>query len=332
MYPLRFEPIFRRYLWGGRRLADLLHKPIGDESCAESWEIVDHNLDQSVVKYGDLAGRTLHWLIEQYGRELLGDSVFQEISEPTLPVQLQKRFPLLLKFLDAKNRLSVQVHPSDKLAATLDPPDLGKTEAWYVLHANPGSRIYAGLKTGVTREIFIKAIAENRTEDTLHSFQPHAGDCVLIRAGTVHAIGEGCLIAEIQQASDTTFRIFDWNRFGPDGRPRDLHIEQGIKATDFQCGPVFPLSPLPTEFPEANTIVSCDLFTMRGWELSHPVEIGGDGRFHILAVTQGAVDLSNDPSGQPLPIGSTALIPAALDPVTISPKEPVHLLDIFVSG
>jgi mannose-6-phosphate isomerase len=319
-------------LWGGRRLAEILHKPIGDESCAESWEIVDHNLDQSVIKYGDLAGTTLHWLIEQFGSELLGETVFQRISVPELPVQLQRRFPLLLKFLDAQDRLSVQVHPNDRLAATLDPPDLGKTEAWYVLHAHPSSRIYAGLKNGVTREMFIKAVQENRTEDMLHSFQPHAGDCVLIQAGTVHAIGEGCLIAEIQQASDTTFRIFDWNRLGPDGQSRQLHIEQGINATDFRCGPASPLSPMTTEFREANTIVSCDQFTMRGWEFSHPVKIGGDGKFHILAVIRGEVDLSNDPSDQPLSIGGTALIPAALDAITISPRQPAHLLDIFVPG
>jgi len=220
MYPLRFAPLFRRYIWGGRRLAEVLDKHIGDQSAAESWEIVDHQDDQSIVRFGDLAGKSLRDLIAEHGVDLVGDDLMEKISSHNLPDHLQNRFPLLLKFLDANRNLSVQVHPDDRLGATLSPPDLGKTEAWYVMHADPGSKIYAGLKQDVTAESFRAAIESGQTESTLHSFEPQQGDCVFIQAGTQHAIGAGLLIAEIQQASNATFRVYDWGRVGDDGQPR----------------------------------------------------------------------------------------------------------------
>ncbi len=139
----------------------------------------------------------------------------------------QSRFPLLVKFLDAALPLSVQVHPNDEQAARLNPPDLGKTEAWYILSADPGSTIYAGLRPGVDRQQLADAIGQGTCEKLLHHFQPKAGDCLFIPAGTVHALGAGLLVAEVQQSSDTTFRLYDWNRVGPDGKPRPLHVEQG---------------------------------------------------------------------------------------------------------
>ena len=163
MYPLRFEPLFRRYIWGGRRLAEVLDKPIGDQSAAESWEVVDHQDDQSIVRFGDLAGKSLRELIAEHGVDLIGGDLMKKISSDDLPSHLQNRFPLLLKFLDANRNLSVQVHPDDKFGATLSPPDLGKTEAWYVMHADPGSKIYAGLKEGVTAESFRAAIQSGQT-------------------------------------------------------------------------------------------------------------------------------------------------------------------------
>ena len=158
MYPLRFEPLFRRYIWGGRRLADVLSKPIGDQTAAESWEVVDHQDDQSIVRFGDLSGKSLRELIAGHGNDLIGSQLMEKISSDGLPDHLRNRFPLLLKFLDANRNLSVQVHPDDEFGATLSPPDLGKTEAWYVMHADPGSKIYAGLKAGVTAESFRSAV------------------------------------------------------------------------------------------------------------------------------------------------------------------------------
>ena len=183
LYPLKFRPIFREYLWGGRRLGEVLAKPIGDApKYAESWEVVDHGEDQSVVVDGPLAGRTLGELIAEHGSALVGkvDS---------------RQFPLLLKYLDCNRVLSVQVHPDDVYAQQMSPPDFGKTEAWYIVSAEPDAIIYAGLKDGVTVDDLRAACSEGRTEEVLHQLKPSAGDCVFIPAGTVHALGEGLLVS-----------------------------------------------------------------------------------------------------------------------------------------
>ena len=329
LYPLRFEPLFRRYIWGGRRLATLLDKPIGPEECAESWEIVDHNEDQSVVKFGELTGKKLGELIEQFPEQLLGRPVWQRVSSSTVPTKLKGRFPLLLKFLDANRNLSVQVHPDDAIGATLNPPDLGKTEAWYVMHTDPGAKIYAGLKSGVGEKEFRDAITNGTTEELLHCIEPDTGDCIFIRAGTMHAIGAGLLIAEIQQASNTTFRVFDWNRVDKDGNPRALHIEESLHSTDFELGPVQPSIPEPTEYQNAETLIANDKFVMRRWNVDSSFEIKDD-KMHILAVTKGSIQVENDPSAEPLSMGNTMLLPACLPSVQITPSQPSEILDIFV--
>jgi mannose-6-phosphate isomerase len=319
LYPLRFEPLLRRYLWGGRRLASVLGKtlPPGDDF-AESWEIVDHGRDQSRVASGPCQGLTLQELVATRGAELLG------ASHP------QRQFPLLFKFLDAHQALSVQVHPGDADAARRDPPDLGKTEAWFMLHADPGSRIYAGLKAGVDRPALERAIADGTAESCLHWFEPRAGDCVFIPAGTVHALGAGLVVAEIQQASDTTLRLFDWNRVGPDGRPRPLHVREGLAVIDYQRGPVGPQSPLPTDRPHVRRLVACDKFVLDRWSFSDPQPAGGDDRFHILAVVEGAVSVAGDPTDEPLVRGQTLLLPASLGPVRLTPHAPAVLLDMYL--
>ncbi len=333
MYPLRFEPLFRRYLWGGRRLADVLNKPIGDESAAESWEIVDHGPDQSVVSFGSFAGMTLQQLVDQHGDQLLGKGLMEELWSPSIPSQIRGRFPLLLKFLDANKDLSVQVHPDDTFGATLDPPDLGKTEAWYVMHADDGAKIYAGLKDGVTKESFQKAVEAGQTEAVLHSFEPQAGDCVFIPAGTMHAIGAGLLIAEIQQASDTTFRIYDWGRVDKDGKSRPLHIDQGIAATDFSRGPVNATHPIEKKDARDQVftqLVSCDNFVMNRRTFSGSIQLGGDGKCRIIAVTQGRLEIENDPGNRPLELGQTAVLPASLPATCLTAKENAELLEIPV--
>ena len=329
LYPLRFQPVFRRYIWGGNRLASVLNKPIGNESCAESWEIADHNDDQSVVAFGSLQGTTLGQLIEQHGELLLGSTVLNKINSPEVPINLKGRFPLILKFLDANKNLSVQVHPDDRLGARLDPPDLGKTEAWYVMHADPGAKIYAGLKPGVTRDQFSAAIESGTTENLLHSFEPAVGDCVFIRAGTLHAIGSGLLIAEIQQASDTTFRVFDWNRVDSDGNARQLHVEESLEATDFELGPIAPSLSHATKFENAVTIVENDKFVMRKWSISEPVEIV-DEKLHIFAVTGGQVRVDGDPCDIPITLGGTILVPACQEKIVLTPEADSEVLDIFL--
>lgn len=325
-YPLRFAPLFRDYVWGGSRLQTELAKPTGPGIWAESWEVVDHVNGQSVVASGPAAGQSLGQLVQLWQDKLVGRDVWQRVQNEAMPGQLRGRFPLLFKFLDAAQNLSVQVHPNDAAAARQSPPDLGKTEAWYILDAAPGSQIYAGLKPGVTREDFTTACRENKAVSLLHSFPAAAGQCVFIPAGTIHAIGAGLLVAEIQQASDTTYRIDDWGRMGNDGKPRPLHLQQALEVSDFVSGPVNPI--ISSAKQGISTLVSCPYFELNRIAATAPLELGGDGRFHLLAVISGTAEISGT-SGQ-LEKGSTVLLPAALGPTRIEPLAEVELLEIHI--
>ncbi len=319
LYPLRFEPIFRRYVWGGRKLGTLLNKPIGPEpDYAESWEVVDHGADQSRVMAGPLKGHTLGDLCRHYGHALFGRH--RELAQ----------FPLLFKFLDCEKTLSVQVHPNDEQAARLDPPDKGKTEAWVVLAAAPGSIIYAGLKRGFDRHALEREVVRDTCELCLHQIEPKPGDCIFLPAGTVHALGAGLVIAEIQQASDVTFRLFDWNRLGSDGRPRPLHIQQSLDVTDFERGPIHPQKPRSTERPHVSRIVECDKFVLDRWQFAEKQTIGGDDRFHLVAVLEGAAIVASDPTSEPLAAGQTMLLPAAVGACELTPQGATTLLDIYL--
>ena len=259
-------------MWGGRRLGTVLGKPIGDgDHYAESWEIVDHGADQSVVADGPLAGTTLHELVTQHGPELFGR------HHP------QPQFPLLFKFLDCQLTLSVQVHPNDAQARKLTPPDLGKTEAWVVLAAEPGSKIYAGLKPGVDRASSNASSPPARATHCLHQLEPRVGDCMFIEAGTVHALGAGLVIAEIQQASNTTFRLFDWNRLDRDGKPRPLHIEESLDTIDYAPRPRRAASPAADRSPARRAARRLRQVRARSLAAStRRRNCGGDNRCHIV--------------------------------------------------
>ncbi len=320
LYPLRLKPIFKQYLWGGRRLETLLGKQLGEgEHFAESWEVVDHGQDQSVViNGGPLRGKTLGEICATWPEALLGKYASC------------MRFPLLYKFLDAHLNLSVQVHPDDQAASRLDPPDQGKTEAWIVLAAEPGSRIYAGLKQGCSRQIFEQALAEGRILEWLHCFEPKVGDCVFLPAGTVHALGAGLLVAEIQQSSDTTFRLYDWDRLGPDGKPRPLHIAQALEVIDFQRGPIDPVRSSPADQP-GQTLIRCPYFTVDRYQLASGDKCswGGDNRFHILSVLDGQLEASHRFLERPVVCSETILLPAACTLGTHATKD-TTVLDIYI--
>src|SRR5438445_469469 len=225
--PLRFEPFLRPMVWGGRRLGEILGKPLPTrEAYSESWEISDHALHHSVVASGPSAGQTLRHLMEHERKALLGSAAAEHGV-----------FPWLVKFLDAHDWLSVQVHPDESAVKRLWPGEGSKTEAWFVLDALPGSRIYAGLLPGVDEPALRAALVEGTAADCLHSFVPRAGDCVFLPAGTVHAVGGGVLMAEVQQTSDATFRLFDWNRRDAQGQSRTLHIEEALACIDWDRGP-----------------------------------------------------------------------------------------------
>ncbi|MFO0956127.1 MAG: type I phosphomannose isomerase catalytic subunit [Isosphaeraceae bacterium] len=312
-YPLRFEPILKHLIWGGRRLGTVLGKPIGPESdFAESWEISDHANGISEVSEGPLKGTNLRDLVHRYAAEVLG---------PKLSGMTQ--FPLLLKFLDANQVLSVQVHPTDEQARDLV-NDNGKTEAWVVMHADPDSLIYAGLKPGVTRDDFARALEAGRTEPLLHRFEARPGQCIFIPAGTVHAIGAGVLLAEIQQMSDATFRVDDWGRVGPDGKPRMLHIREAMIATDFDRGPVDPVSVPVDKRPwgTREALVNCRYFALERWRLTSMARIGSVDRFTILVGIGGTSRIGDVRLGY----GESLLMPASLGEVDILPEDEATIL------
>jgi mannose-6-phosphate isomerase len=297
----------------------MLGKKIGEgDDYAESWELVDHGDDQSVVSAGPLKGTTLNEIVTKYGPELLGRHAGGN------------QFPLLFKFLDCNRTLSVQVHPNDDQGAKLDPPDLGKTEAWVVLAADPGSKIFAGLKQGVTREALAASIEAGNCETYLHEFEPKVGDCVFIKAGTVHALGAGLVIAEIQQASDTTFRLFDWNRVDAQGKARPLHIVESLAVTDYTRGPVDSQIPTKTDQQNRERLVDCDKFVLDRISVAKPQAVGGDDRFHLLVPLAGAITVDGDPIGEPLRFCQTCLVPAAAGTTEIAPQGEAVVLDIYL--
>ncbi len=222
LYPFTFQPIFKERPWGGRSLERLYRKPLPPAALiGESWEVADRPGDATTIANGPLAGRDLRWLMEHRASELLGR------------VRAQNgRFPLLIKILDARRTLSVQVHPPPSEAARLGGEP--KTEMWYVADAAPGAELYAGLKAGVTSESFAAKIQTGQVAECLHRLRVEQGDAIFLPSGRVHAIGAGLVIFEIQQNSDTTYRVFDWNRSGLDGKPRALHIPESLACIDFQ--------------------------------------------------------------------------------------------------
>ena len=305
--PLLFEPLIKCIRWGGTRLGSVLGKEIGAaQDAAESWELVDHGEDQSVVTAGDpdYIGWTLHRLVTERREELFGcDERWRDVSQ----------YPLLIKFLDACDTLSVQVHPNDAQAKQYDPAEDGKTECWVILQADPGSVIYAGLEAGVDRDAFLAALEADEVEHCLHQLSVQPGDCVFIPAGTVHAIGAGVVLAEIQQSSDLTFRLHDWGRLGSDGKPRRLHIEQALACIDFACGPVGPQTAIPlADSPDrlSEELVRCDYFTLLRHTIAGNQEFPAEDCCRALLVIDGSVELQSGDCSLKLSKGQTCLVPA----------------------
>ncbi len=321
-YPLRFKPILRRLIWGGRRLGTVLHKPIGDAAdYAESWEISDYHDQVSVVQDGSLAGRTIRELIHTRAEDLLGPAVGP-----------REQFPLLVKFIDAHQNLSVQVHPDDETGRRLA-GDNGKTETSVIVDAEPGSAIYAGLKQGVGRDEFAAAIRAGEVEHLLHRFEPKRGDCILIESGTVHAIGAGVLLAEIQEMSDATFRIYDWGRVGDDGKPRPLHLREAMESIDFERGPVNPIK------AEAERVAGGGVreklsrsayFALERLALNEPTTVGQHDRFTILMGLEGSADIGQGGEHVRLEFGQTVLLPAASGPCEIVARDRALVLTCVV--
>ena len=298
--PLLFEPLPMERVWGGRRFETLLGKSIPHgATIGELWEMVDRPEAQSVVHNGSQKGKTLHELWSDQRTEIFG-SIHQANPSP--------RFPLLIKLLDARQRLSVQVHPPASLAAELGTEP--KTECWYFLHASEGASIYAGLKNGVSRESFEAALANGSLEETLHRAPSQTGESIFIPSGRLHAIGEGLLIVEVQQNSDSTYRVFDWNRNGLDGKPRELHIKESLASINFDD---FEPSLTPAD---AKVIAECPYFVVTKHELPSPLTMTGNDDFSIITCLTGSIECG----GISLKPGGFMLIPASMKKATLIPQ------------
>jgi mannose-6-phosphate isomerase len=314
--PLRFLPFMRPMVWGGRRLGDLLGKPLATaEPYGESWDISDHPLHRSQVALGPCKGQTLHNLMERDRRDLLGEAADK-----------YETFPWLVKFLDACDWLSVQVHPDEEAVRTLLPGEGSKTEAWFVIQTAPQSRIYAGLLPGVDRSQLEAALAAGNVTDCLHSFEPKAGDCVFLPAGTVHAVGGGVLMAEVQQTSDATFRLFDWNRRDARGQSRKLHIEESFASIHWDQGPVQPIRTGESPRPERQSLVRCRYFDLELIRPSAATKIGGIGHLHAVIVTNGNGRLAWRDGSEAIRTGEAWLLPASMPEATVHPDTAVEIL------
>jgi mannose-6-phosphate isomerase len=289
--PIIFEPLFQERLWGGRRLETMYGKrlPVGTR-IGEAWEIVDRPEAQSVVHDGPYRGQTLHDLWREHREAVFGAGLPES-----------ERFPLLFKILDAQERLSVQVHPPSSVAARLQGEP--KEEMWYVMDALLESDLYFGFKNGVTRESFQEALQACRVAEQVHHISVKKGDCVHIPSGRVHAIGSGNLIVEVQQNSDTTYRVFDWNRQGLDGRPRDLHVDESLASINFD-----DVEPSLCQPVQDGLLVECEHFRVERWLVEGPRPCETSARFAIFTVVEGQVDCGD----RAFSTGSFFLVPPLL--------------------
>jgi len=305
LYPLTFNPIFKERIWGGRELEKLYGKKIpAVKPIGESWEISDRPGEESIVANGKLAGKNLRWLMENHAAEILGD------AKPAA----EGRFPLLCKILDAREKLSLQVHPPAGKAAELKGEP--KTEMWFIADAAPCASLYVGLNRGVTRAEFERKISDGSVADCFHRIPVKAGDTMFLPSGRVHAIGDGLVIFEIQQNSDTTYRVFDWNRVGLEGKPRELHIAQSLASIDFND---FEPELVQTKFSadgkiQKRALVNDPLFNVEAWRLNS----GAKGflkpkKLQIVAVTAGEVEIESGSALVDLSAGQFGLIPASLE-------------------
>jgi Phosphomannose isomerase len=321
LYPLKFGPIYQYRLWGGRRLANLLTVPLPNNGLfGEAWLLSDRDDYASSLANGPLKGLTIGHLLKQFPEQLLG-KLAERFS----------RFPLLLKFLDAHEMLSVQVHPSDQQTNYLPAGEHGKTEAWVVLEAGKESRIYAGLKPGTTAENLKQAITDDIVAEHLVYFTPKPGDGIFIPAGTVHTLGGDVVVFEIQQNSDVTFRLYDWNHVDArTGKPRALQVEQALACIDFTQGVVGPVEPLPEDEKSVfrERLFLCEHFVL--WRLRGelPFIVGKAGTLRVLVCIEGEGQIEDGGVTYIIGKGDVWLLPAIVGACSFTPHSSVSLLEI----
>jgi mannose-6-phosphate isomerase len=307
-YPLKFEPIFKQRIWGGQKLHDILGKDLpAGEKIGESWELTDLPVDKSVIINGELKGLTLNAAIRKFPKEITGDANFK------LP------FPLLIKFIDAEDILSVQVHPDEETCKRMGKGE-PKTECWYIVEAAPGAFIYKGVKKGVTKDEFAKAIKKGNVEELLQKVYVKAGECHYLPAGTVHSLGAGLIIAEIQMPSDTTYRVYDFNRLDDKGNPRPLHIEEAMESIHFES---------PEELPAATTgrLVDSKYFKVDKGQAARESELLlAAGKMKAIIITGGSGRIkSAGRKSEEFKAGDCLLIPADYEGTMVFVKKTEYL-------
>ncbi|MDR2868115.1 MAG: class I mannose-6-phosphate isomerase [Bacteroidales bacterium] len=321
LYPLKFYPHYLDKIWGGSKMTTFLNKEITPLSkCGESWEVSGIVDEVSIVKNGFLAENDLNELIEIYMGDLVGDKVYEECG---------LGFPLLIKFIDAAEDLSVQVHPTDELAQKLYKEN-GKNELWYVLQADAGAGLYVGFKKGVTKPQYEQAVREGTVDKLLNFYEVKAGDVFFIPAGTIHAIGKGVLLTEIQQASDITYRIFDWNRIDEQGNSRTLHTREALRALDFSAKQNYAI-PYQEIANQSVSIIRNNYFNINLLSFDIPMQkdyISVDS-FVIYICLEGEVHHFGNNIRESLSVGEVCLVPAEVPDLTLVPAKKSKVLEVY---
>ena len=323
LYPLKFNPILTPFVWGGQKIAPYKGIESSEKNIGESWELSNVEGLVSVVANGPLAGKTITELVKTYKGELVGEHVYRNTGD---------EFPLLFKFIDALKDLSIQVHPNDELAAVQHPGSKGKTEMWYVISAEPGAKLYSGLTKAITPEELEARAQDGSIIDVLACYPVHPGDVFFLPAGRIHAICGGCFIAEIQQTSDLTWRIYDYGRMGLDGKPRQLHLAQAKEATDYTVYDNYRTEYTPEKDAEVE-VVSCQYFTTSVYDLTLPFakDLSQIDSFFTVMCLSGSGILEVDGEEVPVHQGETVLVPASADDICFIPDdEGMKLLTSYI--
>lgn len=319
LYPLKFQPILKDKIWGGQKLQQLLNKPTTSTEAGESWEISDVEGDTSVVANGPLKGSSLKALLESYTSDLLGEKNFRQFGT---------KFPLLIKFIDAKQDLSVQLHPNDQLAKERH-NSFGKTEMWYVVQADPDSNLIVGFNQDMTQELYLKHLEAKTLQSILNFDAVKPGDTYFIEVGRIHAIGAGVLLAEIQQTSDITYRVYDWDRVDSEGKERELHNDIALEAFDFEMPDNFRVK-YSLDSNTSTELVSCPYFTTNVLEVNAPlIKENNHDSFMIYMCVEGAASLEVDGAVTEFSMGETVLVPACIQKFSISANH-AKLLEVYI--
>lgn len=324
LYPLKFEPVLKEKIWGGNSLAKFYGKDQGSLSnIGESWEISGVSENLSVVCNGFLAGNNIEEIIEVYMGDITGESVYEKFGN---------EFPLLIKLIEARDDLSIQVHPGDELAKERHSA-YGKTEMWYILQSENDSKIYTGFTKPVSIEIYKDALAHDSLPSILNAEHPEPGDTFFTPAGRIHAIGSGVVLAEIQQTSDITYRIYDWGRKDPEGKPRELHNDLALEAIDFNAsGKTAIKKELKSNHPE--NLVKCEFFEVNAISFDKPVERDYTplDSFVIYICTEGGFNIRWDDKTEKISKGETVLIPAVITNLILEPEAKAQILEIYINN